>query len=428
VEILFLSHRIPFPPNKGDKIRSLAMITHLAKQHRVHLACFVDDPNDMAYVDHVRHIVGGECLFVPLKPVMKWARAASALITGKPITTAYFGSRTMRRWVNELVKRHPIDRAIVYSTAMAPYILDESGFNPARVIFDMQDMDSDKWRQYASSSNLAKLLGLERLAAAQFGVTTLVSPYEAASFAAIAPESASRIHSLTHGVDLRRYKVDDFASPFSSSEVPLVMTGRMDYRPNYEGAAWFANKVMPHVLRQLPQARFHIVGANPVSQLRALAGPQIVLTGQVDDVRPYVRHAAVAVAPLQMARGIQNKVLEAMAMEKPVVATPQATRALAVTSGVELWIESEPSKFAAAVVAATSSEYSDVVSQNARKYVELNHDWAKNLVALDEFLAEFDRRRGERGVSTSGEATTTAPQQTERLPKATKPSLVGAER
>jgi sugar transferase (PEP-CTERM/EpsH1 system associated) len=332
---------------------------------------------------------------------MKWLRAASALVMGRPITTAYFGSPAIARWVKALVKSRPIDRAIVYSTAMAPYILDSSGFDPARVVFDMQDVDSDKWRQYAATARwperwifqreAKKLLDLERLSAAKFGVTTLVSSHEAASFCGMAPESASRICALNHGVELHGTP-GGLSNPFPPGEIPIVMTGRMDYRPNADGAAWFANEVMPHIVPALPHARFYIVGANPVRSLRRLAGPRIVVTGQVDDVRPYVWHAAVAVAPLKMARGVQNKVLEAMAMLKPMIATPEATRALAVTSGVELWIESTPLRFAAAVVHAMSAENREEVALRGREYVERNYDWQKNLTALDDMLAQLGNR------------------------------------
>ena len=318
MEILFLSHRMPYPPNKGDKIRSHAMIRHLAKHHTVHLACFVDDPNDWTHTDTVRRQVGGECLFVPLRPATKWSRAASALLTGHPMTTAYFGSPKMARWVRSLVARRTIDRAIVYSTAMAPYILNTSGFDPARVIFDMQDIDSDKWRQYSLDASLLKrwifrreakvLLRLERDAAAQFGVTTLVTGYEAETFATLAPESAKRICALNHGVDLQSLK-DCFANPFPPGDCPIVMTGRMDYRPNFDGAHWFATEVMPHIARALPNARFYIVGANPKPSLRQVVGPHVVLVGHVDDIRPYVQHAAVAVAPAEdSARGAKQSV------------------------------------------------------------------------------------------------------------------------
>jgi sugar transferase (PEP-CTERM/EpsH1 system associated) len=403
MEILFLTHRIPYPPNKGDKVRSYAMIRHLAKHHTVHLACFIDDPHDLRYVDVVRELTGGDCLFIPLKPVTKWLRAGSALLAGQPITTAYFGSTAISRWAREHLASGRIDRVIVFGSAMAPYVLGAAELDPSRVFFDMLDVDSDKWRQYAAQApavyrqiydrEAEKLLEIERAAAAAFGVTTLVSPYEAATFRELAPESANRVQSLGNGVDLEPYKpvAADFLNPYPQNQVPIVMTGWMDYRANVDGALWFATKVMPHISPLLPDACFYIVGGNPVRALRNVAGSRTVLTGRVDDVRPYLHHAAVAVAPLRIARGVQNKVLEAMAMRKPVVATPQATRALSVTSGVELWIESEPARFAAAVVAAVLGKDSEQIARNGRSYVEQNHDWQHILATFDEMLAQLER-------------------------------------
>ena len=398
LEVLFLCHRLPYPPNKGDKIRSHALLTHLAKRHRVHVACFIDDPADFAYADTVRAIAGGECLFVPLNAATKWFRAAMALLKGHPITTAYFGSAAIKQWVTDLTRRQRIDRAVVFSSAMAPYILDDSGFDPAHAILDMVDIDSDKWRQYAAAARglehwifrreAAKLFRLERAAARRFGATILVSPYEARSFAAMAPESASRIFALSNGVDLDRFAPGEFPNPFAAAEIPIVMTGRMDYRANVDGVEWFAKEVMPLVARELPAARFHVVGSNPTASLRALAGPLVSVSGQVDDVRPYIRHAAVVVAPLRIARGIQNKVLEAMAMAMPVVTTREASQGLDATPGDNLWVENEPARFAAAVVAAASGQDRVRVGLNARKYVERYHDWGRNLSVLDELLAD----------------------------------------
>ena len=282
---------------------------------------------------------------------------------------------------------------------MAPYILDDSGFDPAHAILDMVDIDSDKWRQYAAVARglqhwifrreAAKLFRLERAAARRFGATILVSPYEARSFAAMAPESASRIFALSNGVDLVRFAPGDFPNPFLAAEIPIVMTGHMDYRANVDGVEWFAKEVMPLVARELPDARFHVVGSNPTASLRALAGHLVSLSGYVDDVRPYIRNAAVVVAPLRIARGIQNKVLEAMAMAMPVVATREATQGLDATSGANLWIENEPARFAAAVVAAAKGQDRAKVGVNARKYVESYHDWGRNLSVLDELLADI---------------------------------------
>jgi glycosyltransferase involved in cell wall biosynthesis len=161
----------------------------------------------------------------------------------------------------------------------------------------------------------------------------------------------------------------------------------MDYRPNVDGAEWFFREVLPLLAKDLPQAKFYVVGAKPSRSLSAMAGSNFVVTGQVEDVRPYLQHAAVIVAPLKIARGVQNKVLEAMAMAKPVVATSEATRALAVTSGIHLWIEDTPQKFANAVIAAIGGQDRFHVARSARNYVERHHDWERNLDELDALLA-----------------------------------------
>jgi sugar transferase (PEP-CTERM/EpsH1 system associated) len=397
-ESLFLCHRLPFPPDKGDKIRSFALLKHLAKQGPVSVGCFIDDPLDMRYIDDVRALAGGDCRFVALGPVAKWTGAALALANGQPITTSYFGSKALMRWVSDISANKPIDNWVVFGSAMAPYLMRQA-CNGSRVLFDMVDVDSDKWRQYAAaSSGILKwiytreansLEALERKAAAHFGKTLLVSPFEARAFQSLAQESRDKITSLANGVDLEYFRPGEFVNPFRDHERAIVMTGRMDYRPNYEGAIWFSEKVAPSIFAQLPAAKVYFVGSNPPSSLRRMAGPRISVTGRVDDVRPYLQHAAAVVAPLQMARGVQNKVLEAMAMAKPIVATREATRALDVNNGTHLWIENEPERFAAAVVKAVEGPDRAIVMRNARTFVECNHSWERILSDFDKHLEQL---------------------------------------
>jgi len=160
----------------------------------------------------------------------------------------------------------------------------------------------------------------------------------------------------------------------------------MDYRPNYQGALWFANEVFPQIEKALPGARVYFVGSGPPRALREIAGPKIVVTGAVDDVRPYLQFAQAVIAPLLIARGIQNKVLEAMAMAKPVVATQQATRSLVVQAGHHLWVENQPARFARAVVEALQGENRETIARNARKYVEDDHNWPDLLTDIDHHL------------------------------------------
>lgn len=420
MNILFLAHRIPFPPDKGEKIRSFHMLSHLAEQHTVHLGAYVDDPADMAHAAALRQYVNGECRLVPLSKSARLVRMALALAAGKPLTTSYFAGGGMDGWLSDILARHAIDRVLLFSSAMAPFFLNRRGFDPARVVLDMVDVDSDKWQQYAATAPFPKswlfareartLLQLEREAAARFGASLFVSPFEARTMAELAPESARRIHSVANGIDLvRNNPALRFANPFSADELPLVMVGTMDYRPNVEGAIWFAECVLPLVRERLANATFYAVGAKPAPELM-IPRPGMVVTGKVEDVRPYVAHAAAIVAPLRLARGVQNKVLEGLALEKPVVATIPASRGLGIVPGEELWVENDPQRFADAVIAAATGPDRGRIAANGRSRVERDYDWATTLSALDRILEnpphteERAVASGWKGASMMGES------------------------
>ncbi|HVZ70376.1 MAG TPA: TIGR03087 family PEP-CTERM/XrtA system glycosyltransferase [Rhizomicrobium sp.] len=397
MEVLFLSHRIPFPPNKGEKIRAHAMVAHLSQHHTVHIGAFVDDPADLEHEEALKALAGGECFLPRLSPKLVYPMGLAALMRGGPITTSYFGNAAMKSWIGQLLAKRRIDCAVVFGSAMAPYMMNRSDFDPSKVVLDLVDVDSDKWRQYAQAAVGPKrwiyereadtLLELERAAAAHFGATLLVSPYEVQTFERLAPESVGSIHSVANGVDFSFFSSDhNFPNPYPKNEIPLVMTGAMDYHPNVDGAYWFAKFVMPLVSARLPNARFYVVGSKPARALTEAGLRNTVITGRVADVRPYIAHAAASVAPLRIARGVQNKVLEAMAHEKPVVATTAASRALAARPGRDFWLADDPDMFADAVIAAAMGPERALVAANGRRYVESYHDWSRNLASLDALL------------------------------------------
>jgi sugar transferase (PEP-CTERM/EpsH1 system associated) len=409
--ILFLCHRLPYPPNKGDKIRSHALLKHLASKGTVHLGCFVDDRSDLPHLDAVRQLARGDCHFEFIGPLTRMVRGAQSVVEGKAITTGSFTSSRLEGFLKRLFRNKSFDDVVVFGSAMAPYLFD-SEFGPHRVLFDMVDVDSDKWLQYSAySTGLFKwlyhreavtLVETERAAARLFGKTLLVSEFEADTFRKIAPESKNKIGSLTNGVDFNYFGAMEFDNPFSEGECPLVMTGHMGYQPNYEGALWFAKEILPLVQQSVSNVCAYFVGTSPPPMLRAVAGPSIVVTGSVADVRPYLRFAGAVVAPLRMARGLQNKVLEAMAMAKPVVATLEATRALKVNSGTQLWIANDPRHFANAVISALKGSDRDKISQAGRDYVIQNHNWKPILTTLD---AELDVLRCDNGYGPRQQAS-----------------------
>jgi len=178
----------------------------------------------------------------------------------------------------------------------------------------------------------------------------------------------------------------DLANPFAPGRYPIVLTGRMDYRPNAEGAIWIVDEVLPIVRKTIPNAVFYIVGAEPGPELIARNSPHVVVTGAVADIRPWLRHAALAVAPLHKARGVQNKVLEAMAMGKVVVATTPATRALDITAGTELLVADTAASFVGHICDVYRSHGRPEVAAAARRHVEEHYAWDDNLAIIDKLL------------------------------------------
>ncbi|MFN3594423.1 MAG: TIGR03087 family PEP-CTERM/XrtA system glycosyltransferase [Thiobacillaceae bacterium] len=358
-ELLFLAHRIPYPPDKGDKIRSYHLLRHLARRYRVHLGAFVDDPDDWRHAEAVESLCASVHL-VGLQPTVAKLRALRGLVTGEPLTLGYYRHPGMKAWVQQRIGAG-IRRIVCYSSAVAQFVIDVPG---TRRVMDFVDMDSDKWRQYARTRawplswlyrrEAARLLAWERRVAAEFDASLFVSAQEAADFRRAAPECAPRVGWYGNGVDAEYFSPERrYDNPYPADAEALVFTGAMDYWPNVDAVSWFAREVLPAVRAQRPAAVFYVIGSRPSAEVRALAREAgVVVTGRVPDVRPYLAHAAVAVAPLRIARGIQNKVLEAMAMARTVVVSPQALEGLDARPGEEVLLAEGAEAFRQAVLQA----------------------------------------------------------------------------
>lgn len=403
--LLFLSHRIPYPPNKGDKIRSYHLLRHLSGQYRVHLGCFVDDPADMQHVDYMRSLCASSHI-VPLDRKRATLLSARGLLTGEALTLPFYRTAGMSEWVARTLREFPINNAVAFSSAMAQYLLD-TGHVLHRVV-DFVDVDSDKWRQYAQSRKWPlsaiyrreadKLFDFERRIALECEATVLVSEAEAQLFREAVPAAARRVHVVNNGVDTDFFTpYRDYASPYKSRELAIVFTGAMDYWANVDAVDWFARHVFPAVYKKLPAARFYIVGARPAPLTQALAKfPGVIVTGAVEDVRPYLAHAALSVAPLRIARGTQNKVLEAMAMSRVVIASPQATQGLDFSGkGRELRVANDAAEFIAEVLRWLEDKRArDTLGVAARKHVLSRYSWHTNLAAIDRLLVPDDNALG----------------------------------
>ena len=397
-DLLLLIHRIPYPPNKGDKIRSYHLLKHLAKHYRVHLATFVDDPDDWQYVPHVEALCASSH-FARMNPLAARVKSLAALLKNRSLSLEYYRDPKLARWVQGTVAAHGIERVLVFSSAMAQYA---DPYRQARRVVDFVDVDSDKWRQYADKKSwpmswlygyeAARLLDYERQVARDYDASLFVSAPEAALFRQLAPESGAKIGHFSNGVDTDYFSPEaeaGHANPYQADERALVFTGAMDYWPNVDAVQWFCDQVFPVLQERFPDLRFYIVGSRPNAQVQALAQrPGVTVTGTVPDVRPYIAHAAVAVAPLRIARGIQNKVLEAMAMARAVVVSPQALEGIDAEPGSELVLAEDAPAFIEAVHALLASQDGarETIGQAARAKVQRRYSWSSNLACIGENL------------------------------------------
>ena len=393
-KILFLTHRLPYPPNKGDKVRSYHLLKHLAARHKVFLGTFIDDPHDATYVDRVEQYCAEVCV-VRLEPRAAQLRSLSGFVRGEALTLPYYRDRTLRTWVRSTIAEQRIDTAVVFSSSMAQYV---SGIPDLRVLIDFVDADSAKWSDYATARAWPmswiyrregkRLLAHERAVAARSVRCFFVTDAEAELFRAQAPECAGRVSTMCNGVDAAYFSPDHVhESPYSGDELPIAFTGAMDYWPNVDAACWFASDVLPRLRARWPGLRFYVVGMRPAPSVQALAGEGVVVTGTVPDVRPYLQHAAVVVTPLRVARGIQNKVLEAMAMSRPVVASRACAGAIEGASAQELVTAADAGEFVDRIDALLREpERAATMGEAARRLVLQRYSWVAHLSRIDPYL------------------------------------------
>ncbi|MDM4764875.1 TIGR03087 family PEP-CTERM/XrtA system glycosyltransferase [Pelomonas sp. SE-A7] len=393
--VLLLVHRLPYPPNKGDKVRSFHLLKHLLAGHQVYLGTFVDDPEDEQHVDTLRAMCAG--LHVArLHPSRAKLASLRGLLSGEALSLPYYRDAGLAQWVRELGASGKIDSVVVFSSSMAQYaeLLPQ-----LPMLVDFVDVDSAKWTDYGAAHAWPmswlyrregeRLLAYESAVAAKARCSFFVTDKEVALFRRLSPQSAQApVKALCNGVDAQFFEpAEGRESPYAAGETPVVFTGAMDYWPNVDAVQWFATEVLPRLRERRPQLRFHIVGRSPTPAVQALAGEHVNVTGTVPDVRPWLQHAAVVVAPLRLARGVQNKVLEAMAMARPVVAARSCVEALDVVEGREL-IAAETTEDYVREVERLLDARAEAVAVGAagRQRVLQSYAWTAQLSGLDSYL------------------------------------------
>ena len=403
-EILFLAHRIPYPPNRGDKMRSWQLIRHLGRFATVHLAAFADDEADAAHLPALREAMGGALGEAFVEPIgrNRLAWAARALVRGEPMAVTAFQSQAMRRFVARIFAERPIAAAIGFSVQMAQFVPSE---RRCPFVMDFCDFDSAKYAQYAAKGSLrglvykreaATLLAFEKKAAARADIGLFVSDAEADLFRKAGAPAGADIRTLANGIDMDFYDpAAGFAPLAPAPGGPLIVfTGQMDYRPNVDAVVAFAREVLPRIHALRPDVAFAIVGRKPAPAVTALANRDgVIVTGEVEDVRPWLAAAALVVAPLDVARGVQNKVLEAMAMARPVVASTGAFLGIDAKPGRDLVVADGAKAQAEAVLALLADEgRARDMGRAARRRMEQGYGWDARLAPLAAMLGLAGRR------------------------------------
>lgn len=393
MNILYLAHRIPYPPTKGDKIRSFHQVRYLSERHSVHVVCWVDDPEDRQHVEALKKMCASVTVLHRSAGATK-ARAVLGLLQSRPLSVSAFWSKKMYRLVEGILNSKKIDRIFVYSSAMAEYVLDTRDASIRRVI-DFVDVDSEKWRSYAERSKgpggwvyrveAQRLARYEEHLLRTFDHSIITSEREAGLLRRLVPDASTAV--ISNGVDLEYFNPELFHHS-SPSPPALVFTGTMDYLPNVDGVRFFCGEIFPLVREVIPDVVFYIVGRNPTREVKSLSQePGVVVAGSVPDVRPYLAKSWLAVAPLRIARGVQNKVLEAMAMGLPVVGTSQAFQGAQARDTDGIRQADEPETFAREILALLKNNaVRREASINARRYVERQHRWEDHGAALDRIL------------------------------------------
>lgn len=395
-EILFLVHRAPWPPDRGDRIRSWHIFEALAKLAPVHVAALADNADDAAAA---REKMAPLCtsLAIKVRTTSRPQALVQAVLTGDPVSNRLFRNAALARHVDRLIGRGTISHIVGFSGQMAQYLPADFG---GPVVMDFVDVDSAKFATYAEQDRRqplhwvhareARVLGaFETDVARRVDASLFVSEAEAALFREQSGLGADKVRAVENGIDTDRFDPALTGDRVATGEGPLaVFTGQMDYRPNIDAVRWFAADILPLIRRRHPAARFAIVGRAPTDEVRALAAlPGVTVTGEVPDVRPWLAAADAVVAPLLLARGVQNKLLEAMAMARPVVASAAAATGIDATPGEHLLVADGAAAMADAVGALFDDRAAAAtMGQAARARMIARYGWDARLAPLGDLL------------------------------------------
>jgi sugar transferase (PEP-CTERM/EpsH1 system associated) len=390
MKILFLAHRIPYPPNKGEKIRAFQELKFLGERHIVDLLCFADSDAEASHQEALRSFC--RHIYVETRSRMSIAvGAARCLLRGEPLSCGFFYSSKFRAKVHDVLATTTYDAIFVFCSSMAQYLPRPV---PVPVVMDFVDIDSAKWAQYARRSRppLSWLFAREARELARYerewaraSSSTVVTTRQEASL--LSSGGISGVEVVGNGVDIPLSKIEALPEEIRVLQPYALFVGTMDYLPNIDAVVYFAQEILPLIREHRPELKFVVVGRDPARRVRKLTeNPGVVVTGTVPAVEPYLAGSTVVVAPFRIAQGIQNKLLEALAAGKPIVSTSGPAAAIGASHGEMLLVADAPQEFASAVVALLDDPKLYCRFTRGVDFVRRNFAWHENLNHLEHLL------------------------------------------
>ena len=388
MKILFLTQRFPFPLDRGDRIRSYHILRYLAGRHNVSLASLTDEDIQDSHWKEIKDL----CATVDIGRIQRNQRRILSLFylpTSTPLTTPNYYSKELRSKVDLRIRKESFDLIFIYCSSMAQYVLRYSRIPK---VIDFVDIDSEKWFEYARSTYFPTNLVYFREGVLLRRYEKIVTESCLHAFVTSHREKlitdqfriGTPVTSIRNGVSM-----SEKADPMRSGS-RMIFTGVMDYRPNEDAVCHFVKDIFPLICKEIPEAEFFIVGQKPTRRVKELSKVTSVnVTGWVPDTHEYMRDSAVFVAPIRIARGVQNKVLEAMAAGLPVVATSAAADGLEAVERRDYLLGDSPDRFAEQVVLLLrDSGLRKQLAHNAIEYVRRMHDWTSNLEEMENILLD----------------------------------------
>lgn len=391
MKILLLTPRLPYPPYRGDKLKIFNLLKRLAKKNSIHLVSFIEKRSELDYLPHLRPF----CAAIDVVPLPRWQsywQCLLGLCSRLPLQVHYFRSRQMRRTLDEISRNHHFDVIHTHLIRMVPYTIDLP--HPLKVL-DLTDAVSLYLQRFLTREKnpFMKLLlkiELERMSryenlVEKFQTCFVCSEPDREQLRKAAPEADIRI--IPNGVDLSYFSN---SKPVQYEPHQIVFTGNLTYHPNIDGIFYFIAEILPLIKKEIPAAKFYIVGQSPPPQVRALASDSVIVTGFVEDIKQYYLSSAVAVSPIRFGAGTLNKILEPLALGVPVVATSMGTEGLDVTNGREILIADRPHAFARHVIRVMKDPaYRESLGQQGMARVQRLYDWDAIVNSLEQVYQEL---------------------------------------